>query len=449
MPASITLARAVTLALTIAPALAWAAQFDYSLHAGVEHSDNINLTSNNPVSQNVFIPGADFTFVQRGSAVQANVAGTVEYHDYLGHRFHDQTLTQLGGQANWTVLPQRLDFSFEDYAGVQPVDSLASNAPDNQQQTNVLSFGPTLHMRFGDALRAQAELRYINSYASKVDDFNSSRGVGAFRIFRDLSPTDQLSANVESQRVNFENGGDDSNYTRNEAFVRYTSKLVKFDADLVVGMSQLHFDNAPSDSSPLARLTLGWRPTLRSTVSVSGAYQYADAAQDMMLTPGGTIGDTLGGAGAGGVIGGGGIGSGGGISTGNTVINSQVYLERLLQATYSYGGERLSLSIAPLYRKLHYLNDPTFDQVGRGFDASLGYRLRPTLTLSLYASGEKLTYQSMARRDKTTSVGLELARQLTSHWSWNASVTRQRRNSDAPGQSYSENQIFFGVVYRR
>ncbi|TCV97598.1 uncharacterized protein (PEP-CTERM system associated) [Luteibacter rhizovicinus] len=443
MPVSNRIARAVALALAALPGAVWAGKFDYNLYAGIEHSNNIALSTNNPISENVFTPGMDFTYTETGSKIQANVLGTLQYNDYLGGKFDNQTQTQVAAQANWTVLPQRLDLTVEDYAGIQPVDSLASNAPGNQQQTNVLAVGPTLHFRMGDSFRGQAELRYINSYASKVDEFNSSRGVAALRLFRDLNPTDQLSVNVETQRVNFtSNTATNSNYDRNEAYVRYTSTLARFDADVLVGGSQLNFDHSPSDSSPLARVSIAWRPTTRSTFTVSGAYQYADAAQDMMLNPSASLADsTLTSTGLG--------GSAGGIGTGNAVINSQVYLERRAQVSYNWRSDRLTFTIQPAYRKLHYLNDPTFDQVGKDVSLSVGYRVSPTMTLSLFGVGERLQYQTLARRDNTIRFGADLSQQWNRHWSWHASVSRERRNSNATDQSYRETQIFVGVVYRR
>ena len=449
MPASITLARMVALAFAAVPGSVFAGTLDYILYAGIERSDNITLSSTQPVSQNELIPGLGFTYTEQGSVLQANIIGALEYHDYPGNRFDSQTQTQLAGQVNWTVLPQRLDFSVMDFAGIQPVESLASNSPNNQQQTNVISLGPTLHLQFGNALRGQVELRYINSQASKVTDFDSSRGVAAFRLFRDLSPTDQLSANVEFQRVTFANSSTSSNYNRNEFFLGYTSKLAQFDSELMLGWSQLKFDHAPNESNPLVRVTVGWQPTMRSRFTVAGTYQYADAAQDMMLAPVQAIGD-LGAAQNLALIPGQAFnGAGGGISAGNAVVDSQVYLERMLQVDYGYTTERLTLSIAPLYRKLHYLNDPTFDQVGRGGSFELAYRLRPTITLSAFATLEKLTYQSLDRHDRTTRYGLDLRHQWTPHWSWHASVVQQHRNSNAAGQSYHENEIFFGVVFRR
>lgn len=452
MPASSRLARAIGIALALSPAVTLAGTLDYSLYAGLERSNNIALSSDNPMSDNVLAPGATFRFTQLGSTFQANVAGTVEYRKYLENHFDSQAQTQLAGQGNWTIAPDRLDFSIEDYAGVQPVDQLASDAPDNQQQTNVLVLGPTLRMRFGDAARGQFELRYINSYASRVDDFDSSRGLAAFRVYRDLSPTDQLSGNVEFQRVDWANQPSDQNYDRKEAFVRYTSTLAHFDADVMVGGTRLEFDGGRTTSAPLARVRLGWRPSTRNTLSLSGVYQYADAAQDIITTPGvyGTsiasdraeaidpFGGTAG-------LGGGGAG----ISTGSAVIGSEVYKERRVEATWNWQSTRVTVTVSPAFNKLRYVTDRTFDQTDRGLSVGIGYRLRPTLTLTAFGAADRLTYDTIDRKDTTVRLGLDLSHQVNRHWTWHASVARDRRSSNAAGQDYHESQIFVGVVYRR
>ena len=451
--ASTRLARAIVLALATAPALATAGTLDYTLYAGLEHSNNIALSSSQPISENVFTPGGTFQFIQQGSTFQANIAGTFEYRKYLDNHFDSQAQTQLVGQANWTMLPDRLDFSVEDYAGVQPVDQLASNSPNNQQQTNVLVAGPTLRMRFGDAARGQIELRYINSYASKVDEFDSKRGLLAFRLFRDLSPTDQVSGNVELQRIHFDNQPSSADYDRKEAYLRYTSTLARFDADVVLGGTQLSFDGGRDTSAPLFRARLGWQPTPRNNFTLSGTYQYADAAQDMITTPG-----VYTSAGAADRVesidpfantSGLGRGVTSGIGVGSAVIGSQVYKERRVEGTWNWRSERINLTVSPSFSRLRYIGDQTFDQTARDLSVGLGYRIDPTLTLTGFATAEKLQYDTIARRDNTVRVGLDLGQQWNRHWSWHVSAARERRTSDAVGQSYRETEFFVGVVYRR
>ena len=432
------LAGAITLALAVAPPTLLATELDYTLYSGIEHSDNINLAANQPISQNVFIPGFNFTLQQQGATLQANVAGDLQYRDYLGNRFTSQTQTQLAGQANWTVLPDRLDLTAQDYAGVQPVDALVSNGPANLQQTNVFTLGPTLHFRLGETLLGQAELRYINSYAQKTPGFNSQRGEAALRIVKNISATDQLSANAETRRTTFVNAQGGPNYSRTELFGRYVSKLKQLDIDAALGWSRLKFDGAAARtvSSPLARLMVGWRMTERSALTLSASRQYSDAAESLMQPPG-----------QGAIVNPGGIS--GGTNTGNAVINSQIYLERRLGLTYSFRSQRLLFTAAPDYYKFTYANDPTFNQTARGGSLGLDYNLRPTLTLSTYVRAERLSYQTLARRDRSLGYDLSLIRQVNEHWSWRVAFGHQQRSSSAPNQGFQENRIYFGVAYKR
>ena len=106
-------------------------------------------------------------------------------------------------------------------------------------------------------------------------------------------------------------------------------------------------------------------------------------------------------------------------------------------------------TVAPSFSKLRYIGDRTFDQTDRGLSAGLGYRLRPTLTLSGFGTVDRLTYDRIDRKDTTVRLGLDLGQQWNPHWSWHATVARERRSSDAVGQDYRETRFFIGVVYRR
>ncbi|WP_243049129.1 outer membrane beta-barrel protein [Dyella sp. RRB7] len=442
-----TLARSIALALAAVSGSAWAGQFDYSLYTTIEHSDNTALTTTDPISTNVLEPGVNFAYTQQGSTLQANVTGNIEYRDYSGSTFDNQTLAEIAGQMNWTVIPKRLDFTVQDYAGVEPVNSLAANAPNNQQQTNVIALGPTLHFRVGDGMTGEVDLHYINSYASKVTEFNSSRGDAAFRIFRDLSPTDQLSGNIDVEHVDFNNTSvAGSNYTSYQAYARYTSRLEQIDIDTALGWSDIDFTQGASQSSPLARVTIGWRLSPRNTLTLNGDYQYADATQDMLQPTNVNVGgelvplqplteaiDT----------------TRGGISVGNVIISSDIYKERQMELTYSYRDERFSFSLAPSYSKLDYVNQTTFNQTDKGVGTTVDYKLTPTMTVSAFATGGRLDYETINRHDKAYRYGTAFSQQLTSHWSWSASFVRQIQASDAVGQSYHENEVFLTLVYKR
>lgn len=433
------LASGVALALALAPLAGTAAEFNYTLYAGLERSDNIQLVSTHPIGQTSLIPGFNFSLVEQGTDVQANVIGDMQYRDYLGSRFSSQTQTSLAGTVNWSVLPQRLDLTVDDYASVQPVDYLASDAPSNQQQTNVLSLGPTLHFGVGNGFNGQAELRYLNSYAQKTQGFNSQRGMAALRLLRQLNPTDLLSFNAEQRHVVFKNHDQgNADYNSTELYSRYVSKLAKLDIDAALGWSRITFGQANhgTETSPLARLSLTWHATDRSAFGVAGSRQYSDAAEGLMqpITPGTTV-----------LTG----GINGDSNTGSITVTSEVYLERRAEVNYSYRTARLLFTVAPRYSRLTYSGSPTFNQTAREFRAGLDYNLSPTAILSGYFEKERRSYQTQDRKDHATSYVVSLTRQVNVHWSWRANFSRRWRTSNVPGAGFNENRVYVGVSYTR
>jgi hypothetical protein len=141
------------------PAFAPAVQLDYEVGLGIEHNDNVNLSDRDPISDDILIPSLGFAVSQLGSTVQAAAIGTVEYRDYLGGSFSDEFRGDVNGRLNWTISPERLDFTVQDRLALEPVNALVPNAPNNLQQTNVFALGPILSFRLAETVSGQAERR--------------------------------------------------------------------------------------------------------------------------------------------------------------------------------------------------------------------------------------------------------------------------------------------------
>ena len=214
--------------------------------------------------------------------------------------------------------------------GVQPINALEPNTPNNQQQTNVFAIGPTLNFRMGPTVRGEAELRYINSYAEETDDFNTNRGSAALRAIKDLSASTTVSANITDELVDYnDNTVGQPDYSRYNVYGRYTRKWTKVDFVGDLGYSWLKYSGLLEDrDSPLARGALTWRYSDRSTFGLDFAYQYSDAATDMMTGADITTIPTN-------------------IATGEATTTSQPYLERRLGGSYFYAGERFGFNVAP------------------------------------------------------------------------------------------------------
>ncbi|MFT3790726.1 MAG: hypothetical protein QM741_06545 [Rudaea sp.] len=414
---------------------------NYSLQVGLEHSDDMNQSAVNPIGQSALLPQINFDWTERGSVLQADVNGQVQYRDYLGGAFDNEIRGQLSGIVNWIILPQRLSFDFEDYAGVQPVNVFATNAPDNQQQTNVFSLGPTLQFLLGSALKGEADVRLTSTTASVTREFNSQRTSGAFRAIRDLSPTDQLSGNVEAEHVHLTDATGGPDYDRYASYLRYQSKLAQIDLDAALGYSKLDFSQAAGRSGVLARGSLTWHATASSQLEMHVARQFSDAAEDLMIDPATLLARTTGGP----------------IVAGSVPITSQIYLEKRIDVAYAFRSTRFDFRVAPFYEKLDYSIVPGQDfiangatgQSGHGATLNANYRLRPLWSIGFNASEDTRKYAQVGRLDEDLTYGVDLLNQLTHHWSWRVDLIHNQRSSSVAFQGFRENVAMLTVIFNR
>jgi hypothetical protein len=436
---------AALIALAI-PAAASAVQLDYQVGLGIEHDDNVNLSNDDPISDDILIPTLGFSVSQLGSTVQAAATGAVDYRDYLGGTFSDEFRGELNGRLNWTVLPERLDFTVQDRLALEPVNALVPDAPNNLQQTNVFAFGPTLSFRLADTIRGQAELFYIDSRAEDSDEFNSQRLHGGVRAIKDLDPTSTISLNLGDERTTFDSSSATPDYNRYGVFGRYTRKWSELDLIGDAGYSWLKYSGAGDfdRDSPLVRGDLVWRFAPHDTLTLNASYEFSDAATDLLSTTTTTPVD----------------GTGGtpkipaDVALGNTTISSAPYLAKTISLGYLYHAERIELTVAPYWRKYDYgavtfAEAGAIDQTSRGGILGAGYRITPLLTAGANAALEDLTYDTISRTDHNRYYTLYLRHQWARHWSWRAELARNERHSTDAGISSDENIVFFGFTYTR
>ncbi|WIG56993.1 MAG: hypothetical protein OJF61_002781 [Rhodanobacteraceae bacterium] len=413
--------------------------FDYAIGFGVGRTDNLTRSATDTVSQNILEPSFNFTFNQQGSTLQTQVVGLLQYTDYLGGYLGNEFRGQLTGQMNWVISPQRLNFVLQDYSSVEPVNTRYGNAPSNQQQVNVFATGPTLAFKLGgdSGWQGQADLRYINTTASKTKDFNSERGMGALRLVRDLSLTNHLSLNLEGIDVRFNDANPlaaATRYDQYNAYARYQSNLARTDLDFALGGSRVDFSqNQPGHSGLLARASISWRADARNTLQASGVDQLADATANLVQPP------DLGSAQL----------TSPTVLVGRTVISPAVFRERNISVGYGYRGDRFNFTLSPYYGQLRQLNGGDLSQNGYGVVAGMSYLLTPLTTLGVTVGDQTTEYISDNSRDRDHTATINLSKELTPHWSWSVAFRHDQRHSTRPGFGYTENEVFAFLYYRR
>ncbi len=415
-----------------------AGRFDFTAGVDIEHDTNINLSTADPISQDVLSPNFAFTYSERGAVLEANAAGHVQYRDYLGGAYTDEFSGAVSGVFDWHILPQRLDWSLEDYVGRQPVNVLANDTPNNQQQTNVFVTGPTLRAHFTDELRGQFDLRYTNSYAEQTRDFNGDRIGGVARLIDLLTHADTLGGNLGFQSVRYDNVPDTNNYDRADAYGSYvrTGPHSRIEADF--GYTWLDFKgNAEDHSGLLLRASGRYDFAEHTSATLTIGRQFSDAVQFLQVDPA-QIGEVV-------------IGSG----LTDALVSPGVYTEDRVSGSLEQHGDTFTLSVSPFWYRDNYLNRATqlsvtnLDVLSYGFYAAYDYHLRPDLTLGAFGGAARRDYSDFDRIEKDYDFGVNLGWQVTQHWLSHLALGRVIQSTNTADLSYHGNTITVGVTYSR
>ncbi|GAA5076049.1 outer membrane beta-barrel protein [Lysobacter panacisoli] len=430
--------------LTAIPPGARAAQINYSIGGRVEHSDNIALTETNPQEESTLGTDLAFDIVQTGRNTSLTARGGAEYLYYTGDIFDDDLRANLVGTFTWDTWQNRLKFILEDYANYEPIDVLAADAPNNQQQVNVFVAGTQFNLRPGAATRMRLDLRYNNYWAEETDDFNGDRYNAAFTLWQEPGPTTRFAFTVEGSEVKYDQVSLDTlgaDYQRLDTYFTWNRNLANLNLEMRAGYSWIELtDFNTKDDAPLFRTVLTWRASPRSTLDAALYYQFSDAAQELMTDATSPTGVPL---------------EGGPITPpaspdpSDVTIGPDLYRQRRVEIGYRYDGDRLNASVRPYYEDNDYI-DPTAESEGSyGIGIGLSWSIQPSLFLTGSLSAGYRTFDTFDRDDDDFSVYIGLVKVFTRHWSVGFDLRHQERNSNVPEASYDENAAILSVRYTR
>lgn len=421
--------------LIVSSQAAHALRIDYVIDLTAERNDNLLLRSTDPISLTILRPGIGFDVSHESSTLQTSIIGRAEYRHYGDDRFDDVVDGGLSGRVNWVAIPERLSFTVVDNLTLQPVNTLAADTPGNRQQVNVFSAGPTLSFDWGAGWRGAAELRYVRSEAEITDQFDSDRVDLALRAIKPLSSTSRLAFNAQTQQVDFQDDLTSRDYIRSELYARYSRTLNQFDIAVDLGYSHLGYRRdlpgaAGSRSDPLLRTDLTWRPNASHSLGARFSSQFSDVAADSLAS----------------------VGENGELPTevitGDTVVNASPYLDRRLDADYTFSGTRWTFGVSPYVGRRRYEDIGLFDQDGYGTGLEASWRARNHLMFGFSGTLSRIDYVNLDRQDGNRRYAGYVRYDWARHWSGTLSLGHYQRTSTAAGLDSDQNVVGLTVSYR-
>lgn len=421
--------------LFAAPQPAYALRINYAIDLNAEHNSNVLLTRDDPIALAIAGSGIGFGITHDTSTLQARISGRAEYRNYNNSRFGSTIDTMLTGRVNWFAIPDRLSFSIVDSLGLQPINRLGPDVPDNRQQVNTISAGPLLRFNLGASWHGATELRYVRSEAEIADQFNSNRVDLAIRATKPLSATSNLLFDAQTQQVDFDNNTTARDYTRTEVFARYSRKRSRLTFLIDLGHSRLdYWRDRPGlinrRTDPLFRTELTWQPNTNNRLYARMYSQFTDAPTDSLANIGEGTELPL------------------AIVPGDMVVNASPFLQRQLKTEYTFTTARWTLAMSPYFDRRRYEDDSTFDQNDYGTDIEASWRGRHNLEFGLTGSLNHTDYVNLDRQDINRHYSGFIRYESTKRWISTISFAHYERDSTTADQNVSQNNIGLAIRYR-
>jgi hypothetical protein len=427
------LAAALVAVMGCAPAHAWV--LDWSLGLGVEHSDNLGRRIVDPQSGNRISPYLDVSATEEGESLQATIAGSVAYNRYNGVDFDSNFEANFGAELIWSLLPGRLLWTLENYASQQPIDVFATNSPDNVQNANVFSTGPTLLYRISENLAGRTEARYINSYAEETEAFNSDRFLLTSRMLRNLDEVSSLSGNVSLEAVRLDNPTDVApDFDRFGVFAGYDRRGSRLSYRFDAGWNWVDAEGQPRRDGLLARANGTFALTDISSLEGSIRRELSDAAADLgagapdvdaLLLPRST-------------------GGSGGVST----LTGEVFELDRVDLAYLRTGERLTLRTGGYWSRQLYELSEDLDQRNRGISTTLDYALGQRSSAGVFWIVNWQDFTNTGFDTREEEYGLRYRVRLQRQLELNLEATRANRETSDPLNGFDEDRLYAGLVWR-
>ena len=162
-----------------------AAEINAEFSVGFGISDNIARTPANEVEENIGVIGFAFDLTERTQKTDVAIRSNFDYVDYQDDTFDSELVGRLDALLNFFLIDERLTWQVQNNYGQQLIDPLTPSRPDNRENVNYFTTGPTLTLPFGSRSSMGLELLYSNvNY--EIRPFDNERVTATIKLGREI-----------------------------------------------------------------------------------------------------------------------------------------------------------------------------------------------------------------------------------------------------------------------
>tara|TARA_R110000782_G_scaffold82993_4_gene163023 strand:+ start:199 stop:1503 length:1305 start_codon:yes stop_codon:yes gene_type:complete len=401
-----------------------AVEVEAEVRASVGKSDNISRVPNNEIDETIVSTGFDFALTENTRRMMLDLQSNIEYVDYQDGSFDSEWIGGLRGEAAFTLIDERLRWNIMDIYGQQLFDPLQPEVPQNREDVNFFTTGPTI--TFVPSVRTPVDLDLAFTrvnFERRPQDHD--RLSAALSIGRALRRESMLSLNLSNQRIVFDEDTIFSPVELYEAFIRYEVTGARNEVSVDLGYTEVEQSGFEGDGV-LIRLSWVRRVSANGVLSLTAGSQYSNQGDIFQFY--GDLSTDL-------------------TSTVDGSTGASPFQNRSLTAGYVLETDRTLFEL-------------TADWVNEDYEAGLGAdrdlyrgdaRIRRDLSRTVYVEGgvgfSRREFPGANREDDDTILGVGVGFRLTPGFSISLEHRQFRRDSSTPAADFTENRTFLSFAY--
>lgn len=399
------------------------AEFELEFRAGINWTDNLGREIDGE-SETFGSIGTTVAFVRESTRVHTSLLGRADYFHYDSDRFSNEVLGRIDALLGVSLVPQRLDWMFENRYGQVRADPFEAEGPGNRGYLNVFETGPDLYLPLGARTTLGASARFTDRRWQDSDELDSEVLAGELRLIRLLSPTQRIGLAGGMRSIEYD-GDVFPRYEVYSAYATYGRRLATGEVNLDVGANQLR-TGGQSETGLLLRGDWTREITARSTLTLEVGREFQDAGDQL-------AGDSLTATGFG--------------PTGAIGLAGDPYTLTFAAATYVLERDRLTWTLSAGWDRERYDSLVALDRDSVFGRVALDYRLTPRLSAGVAFTARREDFDTL--EDATADEILleaSLTRRLGRQFDLLFRYQYAERDADF-GVSYEENRASLNLVW--
>jgi hypothetical protein len=411
-------------ALSFFSSSAFADELAYGIEVGAIYSDNVaRLEEKDSGEETIGLVGFNVDYSSESRGLETDILVDLQYHEYLDGSFDGEPFGAANADLKFILVPNLLNWQFQDRFGVINSDPLQASTPENREVMNVFSTGPELSLAIGKRTTVGLSATYRNTRFEESDSNSDALG-GWLSLSRAVSPNRSLSLNLSAARVEFESELN-SDFDRQAAYVGFNSRNSRGSIQVDVGYNELHDQGEVLDGT---FFSINWSRKLSSRVGMTLGYnqRYSDTANIFgdFQNPGLGFGDTR-----------------------NVSSLSEAFEFSRVSIGFDYSQDKTKAYIRISADEYDYVSSSSLNRSYDGIRVGVSRDFAGSWSASLDADYRRSVFDDQSREDDDKYLRGKISKRISRNLKLNLAYSLSDRSSDQSGRDYSENRLSLTISY--